>query len=100
MPLESLLAILGMALATFATKAGGFLLAGRLPQTGFVALWLRHVPGAVFAALVAPAIANGGPAEMVAAVASAAAYLLSRNLFAAMAAGVGAVFLMRVALGG
>ncbi len=37
---------------------------------------------------------------MVAAFGAAAAYLLSRILFAAMAAGVGAVFLMRVALGG
>ncbi len=99
MPLESVLAIVGMALATFATKAGGFLLAGRLPQTGFVAQWLKHVPGAVLAALVAPAIVNGGLPETVAAVATAAAYLLMRNLFPAMAAGVATVFLMRMTLG-
>jgi uncharacterized membrane protein len=98
-PLESVLAILGMALATFATKAGGFLLAGRLPQTGFVAIWLRHVPGAVLAALVAPAIVNGGLPETIAAAATAVAYILTRNLFPAMIAGVGTVFLMRIALG-
>jgi uncharacterized membrane protein len=99
-PLESFFAILGMTVATFATKAGGFLLAGRLPQSGFIALWLRHVPGAVLAALVAPAIINGGLPETVAAIATAAAYLLTRNLFPAMIAGVGTVFLMRMVLGG
>lgn len=99
-PVDALVAILGMALATFAIKAGGFLLAGRLPQTGFVALWLKHVPGAVLAALVAPAIATGSLADAVAATATALAYILTRNLLPAMIAGVGTVFLMRMVLGG
>ena len=38
MSVESLLAILGMAIVTFAIRAGGFLIAGRLPSTG----WSRH----------------------------------------------------------
>ena len=90
---EAVLAILGMALATFAIKAGGLLLAGRLPREGFAAAWLRHIPGAVLAALVAPALVTGSLA------ATAAIFLLSRNLFAAMAGGVGTVFLMRTLLG-
>jgi len=96
---EAVLAILGMALATFAIKAGGLLLAGRLPREGFAAAWLRHIPGAVLAALVAPALVTGSLAEVVAAAATAAIFLLSRNLFAAMAGGVGTVFLMRTLLG-
>ena len=100
MSLEALIAILGMAGATFAIRAGGLLLANRLPTTGFVASWMKHVPGAVLASLIAPAILAGGAAEAIAAAATALIYIVSRNLFAAMLGGVLAVFLARLALGG
>lgn len=96
---EALVAILGMAFVTVAIKASGLLLADRLPREGFAAAWLRQVPGAVLAALVAPAIATGNIAEAVAAVATAAMFFFTRNLLAAMASGVAAVFLMRSWLG-
>lgn len=99
MPLDPILAILGMAAVTFAIRAGGYLLANRLPATGFVATWMRHIPGAVLASLVAPAIASGGIPEAVAAAATAIAWLLTRNLVPAMAAGVVTIYLMRLALG-
>ena len=97
---EALIAILGMALVTFAIKAAGLLLASRLPTQGFAAAWLRHIPGAVLAALIAPAVLNGGPAEAIAAAATALVAILTRNLFAAMATGVLAVYLARLAFGG
>ena len=97
---EALVAILGMALVTFAVKAGGLLLANRLPREGFAAAWLRHIPGAVLASLVAPALVTGNAAEAVAALATTAVFLLTRNLFAAMAAGVLTVYLARMLLGG
>lgn len=96
---DALLAILGMALATVAIKSGGLLLANRLPATGFIAAWLRHIPGAVLAALVAPAVFSGSLAEAVAALATAVAWLLTRNLLPAMAAGVLTVYLMRLLIG-
>lgn len=96
---EALTAIIGMALVTIAVKASGLLLADRLPRQGFAAAWLRHIPGAVLAALVAPAIATGNLAELVAALATAAVFVMSKNLFAAMASGVLAVYLMRLWLG-
>jgi uncharacterized membrane protein len=99
MSLEALIAILGMAAATFAIRAGGLLLANRLPNTGFVANWMKHVPGAVLASLIAPAILAGGAAEAIAAAATALIYIVSRNLFAAMLGGVLAVYLARLALG-
>ena len=99
MPPEALITILGMAVVTYAIRAGGLLLANRLPQSGFVASWMKHVPGAVLAALVAPAILAGGAAEAFAAAATALIYVLSRNLFAAMAGGVLAVYLARLMLG-
>lgn len=99
MSLEALIAILGMAAVTFAIRAGGLLLANRLPTTGFVASWMKHVPGAVLAALVAPAILAGGAAEAIAAAATALIYLVSRNVFAAMLGGVLVVYLARLVLG-
>jgi branched-subunit amino acid transport protein len=109
MSLEALITILGMAIVTYAIRAGGLLLANRLPTTGFVANWLKHVPGAVLAALVVPAVfavAPGKslaeaflPADTIAAAAVVAIYIASRNLFAAMAGGVVTVYLMRLWLG-
>jgi uncharacterized membrane protein len=100
MSLEALITILGMAAVTYAIRAGGLLLANRLPATGFVTSWLKHVPGAVLASLVAPAVLTGGPAEAIAAAATALIYFVTRNLFATMAGGVLAVYLARLVLGG
>ena len=100
MSLEALVTILGMAAVTFAIRAGGLLLADRLPRTGFVASWMKHLPGAVLASLVAPAVANGGPAEAIAAAATLGLYVVTRNLFAAMVGGVVTVYIARLLLGG
>lgn len=95
---EAFLAIFGMALVTVFIKAGGLLLAARLPRTGFAAAWLKHIPGAVMASLVAPALVTGNAAEAIAAAATGLVFLLSRNLFAAMAVGVLTVYFARLAL--
>jgi branched-subunit amino acid transport protein len=97
---EAVIAILGMALVTIAVKASGLLLADRLPREGLAAAWLRHIPGAVLAALVAPALVTGSPAELVAAVATGGIFILTRNLFAAMATGVVTVYLVRLLIAG
>lgn len=99
MSLEALVTVLGMAFITFAVRAAGLLLANRLPATGFVAAWMRHIPGAVLAALVAPAIVTGGLAETIGAAIVALAYILTRNLFVAMVGGVLVVYLARTYFG-
>lgn len=106
---DVLVTILGMAAITYAIRAGGLLLASRLPETGFVASWLKHLPGAVLAALLAPsilAVAPGKPlaeaflpAETIAAAAVILIYLITRSLLAAIAGGVLAVYLARLWLG-
>ena len=100
MSAEALLAIIGMAAVTFGIRAAGFLLAERLPSTGFVAVWFRYIPGAVLASLVAPAVLDGTSAEVIAATATLLVFLISQSLLAAMAAGVLAVYLARLWLGG
>ena len=95
MPLDALLAILGMAAVTYAIRVGGFLIAERLPTTGFVALWMRNIPGAVLAALIAPDVLKGGPAAWLATAAATLVYLATRNVLATIAGGVLAMFLLR-----
>ena len=60
--------------------------------------WLRQIPGAVLAAIVAPAVFSGGPAEALAAAATALVAARTRNLLLAVAVGVGAVFALRLLL--
>ena len=58
---ENLLAILVMALAAMAAKAGGFLAMRWLGQHRFVAAWLEHAPGAVLvSAAIVPIVHTGG----------------------------------------
>ena len=95
MSLETIIAILGMAAVTYAIRAGGFLIAERLPSTGFMALWMRNIPGAVLAALIAPDVLRGGPAAWIATAAATLAYLVTRNVFATIVGGVLAMFLLR-----
>ncbi len=95
---DELLAIGGMAILAFGVRATGLLLAERLPQTGAVARWFQQIPSAILVSLVAPAVLTGGVAEKVAALVTAAAAALSRNLLLAIVLGVGTVWLLRQAL--
>ncbi|MGI9091696.1 MAG: AzlD family protein [Gemmatimonadaceae bacterium] len=91
----TLLTISLMALATYATRAGGLWLASRLELSGRVGVWLEQIPGAILISLVAPTVLTGGPAEMLAALAVLLVALRTRSLPLAMLTGVGAVLLLR-----
>ena len=95
---EALVAILAMAAVTWLCRAGGLLLASRLPPQGRIARGLQQLPGCVLAALVAPAIASGGPAEALAAGATAFTMVATRSLPLAMAAGVVTVCMARATM--
>ena len=58
--LDVLLAILGMALATYLCRAGGYALFRALRPPRFVEVTLQHLPGPIFIAYVAPALAMQG----------------------------------------
>ena len=92
---DSLLAILGMALATYAARAGGLWLVGRVNLSPRVGRCLRHLPGAVLVALVVPAALSGGVAGLIGAVATAAVAARTGNLLLSAAVGVAAVWLLR-----
>ncbi|MCC7273487.1 MAG: AzlD domain-containing protein [Alphaproteobacteria bacterium] len=88
-------AIVGMALATYATRAGGFWMMRWLPMSRGVEAWLRHIPGAVIVALLAPMIARGGVPEIVGTAVAAAVMRLARHDLVAIVAGIATVAALR-----
>ena len=95
---DALAAILGMALVTYATRAGGLWLMGRVAPTPRVETWLRALPGAIIVSLVAPVALGGDPAETLAALATAAVAARTGGVLPALIAGVAAVWLLRLVL--
>lgn len=89
---DVLLAILGMALATYLCRAGGYALFRALRPPRFVEVALQHLPGPIFVAYVAPALAAQGAKGFAAAAVVVAVQAMTRNLAAAIAAGVGAMW--------
>lgn len=92
---DALFAILGMALAAYATRAGGLWLMGLVKLSPRMEAWLRALPGAVMVALVAPEVVSGGIAAAVAALATVLVAIRSKNLLLAMVFGVGFVWVLR-----
>ena len=91
----TLMAIALMALATYATRAGGLWLANRFDLSERAGEWLDAIPGAILVSLVAPTVLMGGPAEALAAVAVVLVALKTGSLPAAMVTGVGTVLALR-----
>ena len=97
---QALLTIALMAIATYATRAGGLWLASRLSLSERMEAWLGYIPGAILVSLVAPTVLTGGLAETLAAVAVILVALRTGSLPVAMVAGVGAVLVLRAVLPG
>jgi len=91
----ALVAILLMALVTYACRAGGYWMMGRVTISPRVEAGLQYLPGAVLISLVAPAMAEEGIPGVLAVIATAIAMRASRNLLVALVAGVGTVWLAR-----
>jgi uncharacterized membrane protein len=91
-------AILAMAAATYGVRAGGFWLISRVQPNRFVEAWLRQIPGAMFVALIVPALAAGGPAFWAGGAVVLAVRLATGNLLASLVAGAAAVALVRLYL--
>src|SRR6266852_1208917 len=66
----TLIAIMGMALVTYATRAGGFWLMSLVTPSPRVEAWLKQIPGAVLVAIIAPTVLASSLAETLAALAT------------------------------
>ena len=89
------ISILLMAVATYATRAGGLWLASRLELSGRVEAWLDYIPGAILVSIVAPVVLASGLAEALAALAVVLVASRTGSLPVAMVTGVCAVLVLR-----
>jgi uncharacterized membrane protein len=89
------LAIAGMALVTYATRAGGLWALGRVTSSARVEAWLRQLPGTVLVAIVVPAAVASGPAGVLALMATVLVAIRTGKLPLALLVGVGTVWLLR-----
>jgi branched chain amino acid efflux pump len=94
----ALITILGMALVTYITRAGGFWLMGLVTPSPRIEAWLRQIPGAVLVAIIAPTVLASSLAETLAALATALVALRTKNVLVAMLIGVVTVSLLRLVL--
>ncbi|HLH62458.1 MAG TPA: AzlD domain-containing protein [Ktedonobacteraceae bacterium] len=87
--------ILGMALVTYLTRAGGLWLMGFVTPSPRVEAWLRQIPGAVLVAIVAPTVLASSIAETLASVIAVLVAWRTKNVLVAMIAGVAMVWILR-----
>lgn len=92
---SGLIAILGMAAVTYATRAGGLWLMRRWAPPGPLERMLHHVPGAVLVALLAPGVIAAGLPGVAAAGVAVAAARRTGNLILAVILGVAAIWILR-----
>lgn len=92
------LAILAMAGATYALRAGGYWLMGYVTLTARVRRMLEASPGAVIVATVLPIVAREGVPAAVAILAGGAVMILLRRDYLAVAAGMAAAAMLRAFL--
>ncbi len=91
----TLVVILLMALATYATRIGGLWLASRFDLSERAGAWLEQIPGAILISLVAPTVLTGGLPETLAALAVVLVAHRTGSLPAAMVTGVCVVLVLR-----
>ena len=89
-----LAAIAAMALATYTTRAGGYLLFRSLDPPPLVRAMLGYVPGTLFVSYVVPALASGGLQQWAGATATLATMLATRNMALAILGGTGTAWLV------
>ena len=91
----TLATILAMALVTYATRAGGLWLMGRVTPSPRVEAWLRNIPGAVLVSIVTPLALTNGPADALAAAATGVVAARTHNLLLAIVVGVASAWILR-----
>ncbi len=87
--------IAGMALVTYLTRVGGFVLLRRVRLSPRLEAWLRHLPGALLVSIVAPAVLTTGLAEGLGAAATALVMVRTENLLLALSIGTAVVVVLR-----
>lgn len=88
----TLAAILAMAAATYACRAGGYWLFRQVKPTPLLRAILSFIPGTLFVSYVFPALVNGGLQNWVGAAATTLLMIGTRNVIAAILGGTAAAW--------
>ena len=96
---DVLAAILGMVAATFLCRAGGYAILRVTRPPPFVQAMLQHLPGAIFVAFLAPALAQGGWPSWVAGGAALLVQARLGRMALSILAGVGVLWAIRILQG-
>lgn len=89
---RTLAAILGMALAAFACRAGGYWLFRRVRPSPLLRDLLVYIPGTLFVSYVVPALVAGGALQWVGAAATLAIMAATRSMGWAVILGTAAAW--------
>ena len=84
--------------ASYAMRAGGFLAASALPQSGIFPRLLRLAPGNLLVAFAAAGVLEGGWPSLVGCLGAVATMALTKREWAALGAGFGATALISAVL--
>lgn len=90
-----LIAILGMAAVTYAMRAGGYWIMGRVPLTPRIRRALEALPGAIIVSTILPIALKGGVPVALSLIVSAAVMAVVRKEYIAVFCAVGAVAAIR-----
>ena len=95
-----LVVILGMAVATYATRISGLLFMRGVVVKGRMKAALDAVPPSILMAVITPTVLMTGKAETIAAIITAVAAMLRLPLLATIVIGVASVWGLKFVLGG
>ncbi|RYJ01901.1 MAG: AzlD domain-containing protein [Acetobacteraceae bacterium] len=96
---DVLAAILGMAAVTYLCRAGGYAILRVTRPPPFVQAMLLHLPGCIFVAFLAPALARGGWPAWVAAAAALLAQVRLGRLALSILVGVAVLWVLQAMRG-
>ncbi|WP_119392555.1 AzlD family protein [Taklimakanibacter lacteus] len=96
--LSTLLAIIGMALATYATRVAGLFLMRHVNVKGRTKAAFDALPPAILMAVIAPTILATGIAETIAAAITAGSAMLRLPMIVTVLIGMVSVVLLRMAM--
>lgn len=94
----TLLAIAGMSVVTYATRAGGFAFMGLVKVRGRLKAALEAMPAAILMAVIAPTVFATGLAETLAGLITAAAAIFRLPLISVVIVGVASVVALRAVI--
>ncbi len=92
---EIWIAIAGMALVSYACRAGGYWAMGFVRMTPRIEAWLAAMPSALVAAILARTLASAGPVEIAGVAAAFRAARYAGGDFIGRIAGIAAVAVLR-----